>query len=244
MRGPAILAAAVLATGAGGAPAAAATLAHAYDFSSGATDLVGGAHGTLHGNATTSGGLLKLDGDADWVSFGQNLIPLGGQDFSVYLRVQGDRPNANYAEIISQGFSTQPGFYIGVDGSNIRVTDLYSNIGEPYPFDADFHDLFLVNSHTQSQLRFYVDGQLIHTGSPFTMNAGGDLTQLGRQYAPYTEWWNGDIDTVKIFHGAASLAEATAPLGGVPEPDTWALMILGFAAAGAALRRGRRPSCA
>ena len=237
------VAGAMLAAGAASGPAAAATLAHAYDFSSGVTDLVGGAHGTLHGDAATAGGLLQLDGNGDWVSFGQNLIPLGVQDFSVYLRVQGERPGANFAEIISQGHSGLPGFYIGVDGDNIRVTDSHHNTGVPFPFGAAFHDLLLVNSHAQSQLRFYLDGQLVLTASPFTMQAGGDLTRLGHQYDPFAEWWNGDIDTLKVFHGAATLAEATAPIPapGIPEPSSWALMILGFGSAGAALRRRSRP---
>jgi hypothetical protein len=33
-----------------------------------------------------------------------------------------------------------------------------------------------------------------------------------------------------------------APVGGVPEPASWALMILGFGSAGAMLRGRRRPA--
>lgn len=41
-----------------------------------------------------------------------------------------------------------------------------------------------------------------------------------------------------------SVDHVTVGPAGVPEPTTWALMILGFGGAGAALRRGRRPALA
>lgn len=37
---------------------------------------------------------------------------------------------------------------------------------------------------------------------------------------------------------------ATGDIGAVPEPSTWAMMLLGFAVMGAALRRSRRPATA
>jgi len=45
-----------------------------------------------------------------------------------------------------------------------------------------------------------------------------------------------DIDAV----GAISTRAFTPPDGGVPEPSTWAMMLLGFGGLGAALRRSRR----
>lgn len=66
------------------------------------------------------------------------------------------------------------------------------------------------------------------SGNHFTSNAGG--------------WWfAADIDdgaTGLTYNVAAR--DAFAPTGAVPEPATWALMILGFGAAGAALRGRRR----
>lgn len=73
-------------------------------------------------------------------------------------------------------------------------------------------------------------GKLVGLGSGnhFTSNAGG--------------WWF----AADIYDGATGLTynvaarDAFAPTGAVPEPGTWALMILGFGAAGAALRNRRR----
>lgn len=66
----------------------------------------------------------------------------------------------------------------------------------------------------------------------FTANAGDTLSfaALGN-----SDSYGGYIDDLR-------LAEAVNP-GAVPEPTTWALMFLGFAAIGGALRsRGRRPA--
>lgn len=49
-----------------------------------------------------------------------------------------------------------------------------------------------------------------------------------------------DIDAL----GAISTRPFTPPTGGVPEPSTWAMMLLGFAGLGAALRRARRGAAA
>lgn len=70
-----------------------------------------------------------------------------------------------------------------------------------------------------------------HTASTFTLGirAGGTGWQGGAD-----ESWG--IDNIKV---TATLRDQT---GAIPEPGTWALMILGFGAAGAALRR--RPAVA
>lgn len=48
--------------------------------------------------------------------------------------------------------------------------------------------------------------------------------------------WNPRTDTLKLDN----VNLAGAPMGAVPEPGAWALMILGFGGAGAVLRRRRR----
>lgn len=71
------------------------------------------------------------------------------------------------------------------------------------------------------------DGRLLTTGTGnrLASNAGG--------------WWFG-VDTSDGQNtGAKAARDAFAPTAGVPEPTTWALMILGFGTAGAMLRRRR-----
>jgi len=49
----------------------------------------------------------------------------------------------------------------------------------------------------------------------------------------------GNFDTLYFSIGGEALFEVTSVTGGVPEPATWGLMILGFGLAGAGLRRRR-----
>ena len=46
------------------------------------------------------------------------------------------------------------------------------------------------------------------------------------------------------YDAVAQFDDPTPPVGGIPEPSTWAMMILGFGAAGAAMRSRRRPVAA
>ena len=72
--------------------------------------------------------------------------------------------------------------------------------------------------------------EIAHTGSTFTFSfqAAGSGFQFGTD-----ESWA--IDNLSV---TADLTNGGG-VGGVPEPGTWALMILGFGAAGASLRRRR-----
>jgi hypothetical protein len=48
------------------------------------------------------------------------------------------------------------------------------------------------------------------------------------------------VATIGDDHSLRSITYDVAPTGGIPEPDTWALMIMGVGAAGAVMRRQRR----
>ncbi len=74
---------------------------------------------------------------------------------------------------------------------------------------------------------------LIDFGLDFTLNDDGLLRiefsdAFNTDPVPYGKWTDGS------FSVTYDLTEAA-----VPEPESWALMMIGFAAAGAALRRGR-----
>jgi hypothetical protein len=69
-------------------------------------------------------------------------------------------------------------------------------------------------------------------------NANANNTYL-LQGGTFTQIWIRSNSTIKEFkQNSVTLGSTPAPL--VPEPGTWALMLLGFGGIGLALRRGRR----
>lgn len=218
--------------------ASAASLTHAYDFNTDGQvlDSVGSSNAALVGGATVSGGVLTLNGAGATADFSDYLIPGGAGAYSVYLRVAG-APNINtHTEIISQGFSGN-GFYIGTaPGGAMRFTDGHTSTSVLYPTDGLFHDFLLTNS--VAGMTFSIDGTTVFTDTQYSISLAGTATRLGGQFNPYSEYFNGQIDTLKIFDGVATLADVNGA-GGVPEPAAWALMLAGFGLAGATLRRRR-----
>lgn len=74
---------------------------------------------------------------------------------------------------------------------------------------------------------------LIAGGTGLFLNASGQFSSAGT-----LTLGNGPPSVQQRFHGFITAA------GVVPEPASWALMIMGFGAVGAGLRRERRTACA
>jgi hypothetical protein len=227
-----------------GQASASATLLHSYDFATSVggnvLDLTGSEDGVLQGDAHVAGGKLVLDGSGDAVQFATQLIPFAS-DFSVFLRVQIPEPVNGISEIIAQGGSGGPGFYIGNYGAVYRLTDVYYSTSIPFHVDDGFHDLLLTNAASDG-FRFSIDGTEVFSAAAAGFG-GPCATRLGDQFcAAYGEWFKGEIDTLKIYSGVATYAQATATggTGAVPEPATWMMMLMGFGGLGALLRRQRR----
>jgi hypothetical protein len=197
-------------------------------------DTAGTENGLLQGGAAVGGGVLSLDGTNDAVQFAAQLIPFA-QDFSVFIRAQiPTQTQRYYTEIISQGGSGGPGFYLGGAGNGYRLTDAYYVPGLTFSADTAFHNLLLTNS-AAGGFRYSIDGTEVFSGGH--VNFGGACnTRLGDQFCgAYNEFFEGKLDTVKIYSGVASYDDVVG--GGAPEPSAWALMLLGFFGAGALLRR-------
>jgi hypothetical protein len=105
-------------------------------------------------------------------------------------------------------------------GTEVAFGDLFDSAGGYYSHDR------IVDMSTASSLTF------AHTGSSFVLgiSASGAGWQGGDD-----ESWGIDNLSITANQGAG---------GGVPEPASWALMILGFGGAGAALRGRRRAATA
>ncbi len=218
--------------------AAAATALHHYDFNgAGVTDLIGSANGGLYNGAVVSGGMLSLDGINDYVEFGSRLIPAQAgtsrPGFSVAFMAQELAPTSDRAEIISQGYSYWPGFYVGYypDNRGIRIGDQWQNTGLSFTMDQKFH--FYAVTADATSTSFYIDGVLAAgTGAIDLADAG--YTRLGCQFQSWGEFFHGNIDELWIFQGALTSSEVVAL---VPEPSSLALLLVGSLVA---LKRARR----
>lgn len=218
-----------------------ATLAHHYDFTSGVVDLVGSENGTLFGDANVSSGRLNLDGNGDYVQFATSIIPTSGS-YSVALFGQRDVNQAAFTEIISQGQSGGPGFYIGTNpAGNIRVGDLWTATGVPFGPVGSLTSYAVVVDAGAGTSKLYVNGAVVGTlATAITIGATGTATRLGRQFTSINEYFNGSLDDVRIYTGALTSQEVALIATPVPEPGTFALMAVGFLTVSALVHR-RKP---
>ena len=85
-------------------------------------------------------------------------------------------------------------------------------------------------------------GECFNTGCGYTgwIKSSYQIGAAGNYYVRYgvTNWSDSAFDSGLAFDGLA-LNDVPIP-GGVPEPATWAMMIMGFGAIGASMRRRRQ----
>lgn len=231
-------------------------LIHQYVFDGNADDQIttGGINGLLHGNATASGGILTLDGNGDYVTFASAILP-GTGDFS--LLFSAEFACCSRQEIFSQSGPGGKPFYIGPEGTELRLGDHYAaydgswnptNNPDPLyngaggcggactgveaPNDNAWHDYaFIVSSGTAT---FYIDGILRATFAGFDLGAGSSA--IGQQYIG-GEYLNGAVKNMLVYDNALSLQEIQA-YGEAPEPGT--VFLMGTALIGAALVKRRK----
>jgi hypothetical protein len=181
---------------------------HHYAFNGlGVVDSLGTADGTLFNGASVMSGRLNLDGIDDYVEFSQKIVPTAG-DFSIAFFAQELSPQPTFTEIISQGFSGGPGFYVGYNPSHeFRIGDDLINTLVPFPSDALTHHYAVT---VGSDTRLYIDGSLVATFGRISVTSGGDNTRLGRQFDPFTEFFHGNLDELWVFSGTLSSGEVAS----------------------------------
>jgi hypothetical protein len=220
----------------------AAVLLHEYTFGGASViDSVGGQNGILVGGASVSGGVLNLDGTSGYVQFGAQLVPTGLTAFSVTLDAQQlSRTPGAFMELISQGQSGAPGFYIGHSTTGeVRIGDQFTATGVAFPNDNTNHSYAVTSDG--SGTKFYLDGLLAFSSAvQINTPAFGTATRLGRQFDPFAELFHGNIDNLRIFSGALTDFEVAnlSVTASLPAPGALALFAVGLA--GLSLMRRRR----
>lgn len=200
----------------------------AAGFTNGSFETVTGGFNPGAGSYTEPGagntditGWVVTSGNVDIVNtsyFSPDFIASDGQNS---IDLNGSQPGA-----IAQTFTT-------VAGGHYQVTfDLNSNV---YDGDPNAIKNVLVSAGADSAVFSYANAlHPIHQGGPwqghtFDFTATGAATTLSFQSLVTNCCWGAELDNVAV-------SQLT---GGVPEPATWALMLLGFGGLGATLRRRR-----
>lgn len=129
----------------------------------------------------------------------------------------------------------------------VCAATLIANIGGPYTFTPDSQSITLYGTGSSGPINSYMwyrgvgaDGPLIQlatTAAPqFTDStiASGLPVGFVYSYGLRVADGSGTSDLVRTTATVVSVA------GAVPEPATWALMLLGFGGIGVAMRRRRR----
>ncbi|MBI1196525.1 MAG: PEP-CTERM sorting domain-containing protein [Phenylobacterium sp.] len=212
---------------------------HSFALDGDLADSIGGATLSLVGSATLGAGGVAFDAGEGLSLTGAFADPAV---YSVEIFFRFDSAGA-YSRILN-GSGTDNGLYVHSSGG--PKVDYYEGgaiDGAAFSLGEMHH---LVFSRSTAGATVYLDG-----ASALTTAAFGSSTVPGALLFfidDQAEEAPGYVDFIQTYDRAltgeevASLYGGGQPtpyggVGGVPEPATWALMILGFAGAGAALRR-------
>jgi hypothetical protein len=156
----------------------------------------------------TNGTGLWLDGSSAWINFTNAVIPTAG-DFTVEAWAYSSGPDG-YHDILSQG-SGGNAFYLGYRSWKARAGDGWEYIGSvTWPQNA-WHHFAVVKSSTNTLL--FIDGvQVAAKGSAIPNPAASTPLRFGRQYGGNGEYWNGDLDEVRIWNVARAATDIAANL--------------------------------
>jgi len=159
--------------------------------------------GTSYGIPVTlypgAGNAMAFDGINDYLTSGYKVIPETG-DYSVSVWAKNTAPLTGYREIMAQGAN----FYLGFAGTALRIGDSWSIPGI-FPTDNMWHNYTVVKTATDGFL--YIDGVLVATKGSALPGGSAAYLLIGNQYNYGNEYWQGEIDEVRVFTSALADTE-------------------------------------
>ncbi|HYX08434.1 MAG TPA: cadherin-like beta sandwich domain-containing protein, partial [Bacteroidales bacterium] len=213
-----------------------ATLTHSYTFEDGtANDVVGSADGVLQGDATVANGALTLSGTG-YVSLpGKDINIPSYSSLSIETVFKQAPPSTGITDqmtVIYAFGETNPDVdWMGInyllwqptrqDNANARASISCGNTGDPWatedgvnaPEIADTITHYAVTVLNSSEIRLYIDGQLIGTSTLTGSNAldsiSADTAYIGKDVYPGDPLWQGSVKEMNIYEGELDAATIT-----------------------------------
>jgi hypothetical protein len=203
----------------------------------------------------SGGAYVASQGVTGWTGAGGTALQFyffGGTQTTVNPIDRFNDPN-DTLDLASAGFSPNGGNFVGLDGDqdpNVAVQGSISQvinglvIGEFYNLNFNWGaaQLFNRNGPTTEQLRITFGGDTVTTGVLAIPNQGFSGWQTGHfQFQASSTSQTLSFLSVGTPFGLPPIAVLDGvSLTAVPEPTTWAMMLLGFGGIGAMIRRRRQ----
>ncbi|MBM3891918.1 MAG: LamG domain-containing protein, partial [Verrucomicrobia bacterium] len=199
--------------------APATALRHRYSFTADASDSVGGAHGTLDGNATIAGGQVQLNGaTGTFVNLPGGLINLpacGAVTIEAWVTLGSNGTGACLFEAGStNGIYGQRNFYFS---PHYGTNDYRLAIKDPHPIERILRAGGTLDYRTNLHIAcvldpaggfmaFYTNGvRVLATNTLQSLTSvDTNLFFLGRSLYATNAWLNGSIDECRIYDLALS----------------------------------------
>jgi hypothetical protein len=231
--------------------AGAATLVADYEFNGNFSSSVAGAPDLAAVNPAPgsgfSGGVYSWTGtttpaNQGGLTFDNSGSLLPSTSYSIYLDFRFNEGTNAWRRIVDvQNRTSDNGFY--VDPSN--NLDVFPVAGSSHSFSTGvFHQVLLTVDGTTVRAYLDNDPAINITTSVMAINNPENVINLfldNTAGGGQGEWSSGSIDRALFYSGVVDGIGSVTPA--VPEPSTWAMLILGFAGVGfMAYRRKSKPS--